>query len=209
VIRPVGDGQIIGVGGGTPLRFVEVEPWVYREVGSAYLGTLVFRQGEGGEGTFAFVATSPFFAMERMSWHATATLHLSLLVASLALALVAVLGWAVAGVRSLVGRRSGLRRPFSSLSLIAGLSGVVVLATIGALYLSLGDTVTFLSYGLSLAMRIFGPVTLLLGLVAAGVAAPAWRTVGTPLPRRLHISLGALAALLLAAELVYWNLLGF
>jgi len=94
------------------------------------------------------------------------------------------------------------------LSHIAGLGSGVVLATLGALYLSFSDGITFLAYGPSLAVRIFGPLALLLSLVAAGAAMLAWRTVGAPPLRRVHISLGALAALLLAVELVYWNLLG-
>jgi len=107
VIRPDGNGQIVGTVSGMQLRFAEVERWVYREVGSAFVGTLVFRRGEGSEGTYAFMANFPPWAMERMPWHASATLHLGLLAASLTTALVVVAGWAGPGVRGLMGRRSG------------------------------------------------------------------------------------------------------
>lgn len=87
-----------------PMHFVEVEPWVYREIRGQEL--LVMRPVAGGSPQYAFLASNPGSAFERVSTYWSPPVQLSIAgLASLGI-LISLFGYPIAAAR---GALLGLR----------------------------------------------------------------------------------------------------
>jgi CubicO group peptidase (beta-lactamase class C family) len=87
-----------GPGLNTPMHFIEVEPWVYREIRGHDL--LVLRPAQGGSPQYAFLSSSPASAFERISplWSPPAQLTIAAL-AGMGI-LISLFGYPIAALRN-------------------------------------------------------------------------------------------------------------
>ncbi len=224
-----GNGRLVISALGTqPVTFVEVAPWVFHQVDGQQ--TVVFRSDPTG--MIMWMSTLPILAYTKVAWYDAPPFHLVLVVACVLLFLSTLLLWPLGFVRRAM-RRGAPRSPFGQhvgpervqaqpsteqgkpplqrlghLPFLASwLAGVLcalnVLFLIGLLNLAFGvpPTLTAL-FALALISAI-----LTVGVVISAILAWWGRFWSTG--RRVHYTLVALAALLFAWELVYWNLLGF
>lgn len=181
--------------GDIPLRWVEVEPWVFRSLERDE--TLVFVEDESGD--LAYMATSryPAAAFLPLAWYDAPAFHLALLVACALLFLSAV----IVGFR----RRRGASIAQLLPALIGGLNLLFILGLFVMLQVLAFDAI----FGLPLWARglLALPVlTATLTAIALAGTAWAWKTgAGTRLTR-LHDSLVILAALACTWQMLYFNL---
>jgi CubicO group peptidase (beta-lactamase class C family) len=192
-------------------RYVEVEPFVYREVDGSR--KVVFKEDEHGRVRYLFLADAPWSAAVRPEWYEGSLVHLAVLGVSLAILASAVLFWpAIAfSVRGLSSPRIKRTRGSAVWSCLAWLLGLVGLALGLGLAWVLSDAKE-IAFGLTPGLRGLLAVpqvcVLLAGLTVVGCVVAwvkgYWRVTG-----RLHYTLVALAGLGLTWFLYYWNLLTF
>lgn len=201
------DGSLLLTSPLGPMRFVPVEPLLYRrQLGHRLLS---FREGGDGEITHAFLELTPMMALERVPWHESTTLHRGLL----GLAALAFLGTVVAAVRRWWRRRRGVTLPGDELPgrrvLVA--MAVTNLAFVGAFASLASDPTSVMSgplTGLKVALAL-PLVGLLLTLAAVWFAVRQWRGGSGTLGARLRYASVTALGLLFAWSLSVWNLLGW
>ncbi|USQ76151.1 serine hydrolase domain-containing protein [Ornithinimicrobium cryptoxanthini] len=178
-VRADGVGAITLTGitdlAGVPLRFVQVEPWLWQSArGSDQLSVRV-----GEDGSIEAIALHPAFVITPMSpWRAAVV---PTLVASIALLLIAVVAWPVRAVAGVVFTKPLRQRPRDRrLRLLSLLAAVAALAAVG---LWLMAAVQMLNFGgLShLVVRTAQALTLI-GILGAVPAF--WRAVRMVRERR-------------------------
>lgn len=180
--------------GDVPLRWVEVEPLVFRSLESDE--TLVFVQDDAGD--LAYMATSryPAAAFLPLAWYDAPTFHAALLGLCVLLFLSAI----IAGFR----RRGGSVLRYLP-ALIGGLNLLFILGLFVMLQVLAFDAI----FGLPLWARGLLALPLLtatLTAIALAHTARAWKTGAGTLAVRLHDSLVILAALACTWQALYFNL---
>lgn len=201
------DGSLLLASPLGPMRFVPLEPLLYREQLGHRL--LSFREGEDGEVTHAFLELTPMMALERVPWHESTTLHRALL----GLAVLVFLGTVVAAVRRWWRRRRDVALPGDDLPgrrvLVA--MAVTNLAFVGAFASIASDPASVMSGPLTglkvaLALPLLG---LLLALWAVWFAVRQWRGGSGTLGARVRYASVTALGLLFVWSLSVWNLLGW
>jgi hypothetical protein len=208
------DGTItikLGRDGG---RFVEVEPDLFQQVDgtdTVLLDTVVFREGSDGRGEYLFPVNLPPFSFQRRSWYDTRVAHLSLLGASIAVFVTALLFWPVIAfsVRGLSAPQIKRTRFSGVLSCVGWLLSAASLALAGGLALTLEDP-DELVFGLPSFLKgllALTPVCAVLAAITVIACVVAWWQRYWRLSGRLHYTLVALAGMGFTFFLYYWNLL--
>ncbi|WP_254769131.1 serine hydrolase domain-containing protein [Salinilacihabitans rarus] len=204
-------GRLVTTSGGETRRWVEAEPLLFAEVGGT--DRLAFRDG-GGEITHLFLGSRPASAYERLSVLEQPRVHAVLLALSLLVFATALVGWPA----EVAWRRyRGATRPrpdaLPRLPLLVGGTAATcfLLFAVGFAAALVLDPFGFL-YGDRFGLRLLsllaavGAVATVLALVVAGRAVRdrAWS-------RRLraHYALVAVAGVVFAALLWYWNFLPY
>ncbi len=201
------DGYLVMGGGDARRRFVEVAPLEYAEVGGDH--RIVFEPDDDGRVRHVFLSNAPMLVGAPVAWHARLELHALVLVASLAVLLSALLAWPLAAMvrrrrRRAAGRGERLARWWAAGTAAAYLLFVVLFA--GAL-----PDPFAITYGLTpllVSALVAGTVAAVMSLGTTVFAAWAWLGSSWGTGGRVHFTLVALAALALAVQLAYWNLLG-
>jgi CubicO group peptidase (beta-lactamase class C family) len=230
-----GNGRLVISLGSQTLTFVEVAPRVFHQVDGPE--TIVFRPDH--DGILMLRSSLPFEAFNKVAWYDAPNVHILLFVACVLLFLSALLLWPLGFVRRAMGRGARSKQSGRNADLEGSLTyppaeqgksplkhrGILplltswlvgVLCVLNVLFLiGLGLTV---SNPLNLAFGVPPTLTALFALALISAALTVGVVISTILAwwgrfwsagRRIHYTLVALAALALAWELVYWNLLGF
>lgn len=196
----------------SPLRFHPVEPGLYRAVDGDQL--LSFRRDARGEPAEIFVALfgMPLTA-ERLDWYETGPVQLGTLLVC-ALVFVSAALWPLAAlVRRLRGRATSPQPRAARVSRwVLGLAAACfvafpIAAGVGASGHLISDWMHTVPTGFiaGLALATSGAA---LAAPTPLLAALAWVRGWWSIPGRIHYSLASAAALVFAAQLHYWNLLG-
>jgi len=183
------------------------EPGVWRLAGS---GGLAFGRDESGRATHLFMDTS---AYERLRWYESRPALLGCAVAALAVLLVSLMGWLVAGaVGRLRRRRLETGAPALARRLAAFVCGLDVAFAAGlGLIIATADPYAF-GYGpppALVALLVLPVCSAALAVPLAALALLAWWKRYWGMWGRIHFTVTAVAAVVFLVLLDYWNLVGF
>jgi CubicO group peptidase (beta-lactamase class C family) len=189
-------------------QYVEVEPFVFREVNGPR--KFVFQE-EDGQVRYLFLADFAPISAIRHKWYERSAVHWGLLAGSVGILVSAFLFWPVIGfsVRGLVGTHIKRTRFSGVLSVLGWILSVVGIVFAAGVLWALRDSnvivfgLTPLLKGLLVLTPIFAGLTVLtvVGCVLA------WKRRYWRLTGRLHYTLVALAGIGFTCFLYYWNLL--
>ncbi len=201
-VQPGEDGTIIVPGPQQTIRFVEVEPYVFQQVGGQ--SRLAFDTDDAGNVTLAHLGV---FSGQKLSFLAQASTHQLVIVLALLSALFVVIN----GVRTRGQTSAGAARTGRRLLIAA--SSLLLVFVIG-----LGAVLS----GLDMNRAVFdfppagvGPVLLLPLLFvlctagAIGYLVPVWRAAECGTWARIRYTWVTLIFIALGAVMYYWNLLGW
>jgi hypothetical protein len=195
--------------GGRAGRYVEVEPYVFRELDGP--DRFVFQEDKDGRVRYLFLADLPIVAAERSKWYERSLVHIGLLGGCLGLFTTALFFWPVIGfsVRGLSSPK--IRRTWFSaiLSLLGWLLSAASLGFVGTMGFALRDP-DEIAFGLTPLLKNLLALTPGLAILAAIAVLGCliawvkgyWRFTG-----RVHYTLVALAGIGFTWFLYYWNLL--
>jgi hypothetical protein len=190
-------------------RYVEVEPYVFRELDGP--GRFVFQEDKDGKVRYLFLADLPIVAAERSEWYQRSLVHIGLLGGCLALFATALFFWPVIAfsVRGLSSPK--IRRTWFSaiLSILGWLLSAACLGFVGVIAFALKDPDEVV-FGLTPLLKNVLALTPSLDILAAITVLACliawvkgyWRFTG-----RVHYTLVAFAGIGFTWFLYYWNLL--
>jgi CubicO group peptidase (beta-lactamase class C family) len=191
-------------------RWTASEPGVFVEQNGT--STLVFESDETGEVVGLHVAGPQLFSMDRLAWYETTGFVLALLLAFLAVALIAAVGWPTGAIHGRLRRRrgdtpTGVRRARRLGGLAGGLLIAFVLGLVGQFVLDMGG---LLRVGLAVRALLWLPlasIALTAGL--AFIVIRLWRNGEGSTAGRVYYS-GIVLVLLASIPFLYHlRLLGF
>lgn len=208
----VNDDETVTIGGGeSARRYVEVEPYHYRELDGTR--EVVFQTDSQGNVVHLFNGNAPFSSAIKRKWYEQSMVQGGVAAVCAGLFLTAILvwpavGWNLRGVNTAPVLRSG----FSAfLSWMGWLMCIVILTFAVMLGMNLADPDGII-FGLTPMMQwlllvpqviaVLAGITLLGALIAWGMRY--WRFLG-----RLHYTLVALAGAWFVWFLYHWNLLSW
>jgi hypothetical protein len=195
--------------GGRAGRYVEVEPYVFRELDGP--DRFVFQEDKDGKVRYLFLADLPIVAARRSEWYERSLVHIGLLGGCLALFATALFFWPVIAfsVRGLSSPR--IRRTWFSaiLSILGWLLSAACLGFVGMMAFAARDP-DEIAFGLTPLLKYLLALTPGLAILAASAVLACfiawvkgyWRFTG-----RVHYTLVALAGVGFTWFLYYWNLL--
>jgi hypothetical protein len=188
-----------------PMRFVEVEPLLFRQVDGTH--EIAFQEDEEGGLTHMFFDFLPFMPTYRVSWFETQGFTLGVVGAAILLSLTAISG----GIRHRWENRS---EPAAGLwtarvALLMGLLTLVFLGAATAIVVSTGEDLFYGIPGSLTAALVLPHVTTVLLAALAALVGIVWRRRLFSWKRRLHYTLFFLAAAGLHWIYWHWNILGF
>lgn len=209
-VNNAGKGRLAMTGGSSvTLHFVEVSPWVFQQVG----GSLAIAFQTRPEGTIMFLDNSlnPYM---KVAWYETRTFQYALLLVCLLIFLSALLLWAFQLVRLMHrGQTRSLLAGPPLARWLAGAACLLNLIIMGTLVVQIfTEQVKDLAFGMQpwlVAIFLLALVSALLTIGVLVCALLAWGKRWWGTASRIHYTLVALAALVFALELAYWNLLSF
>jgi CubicO group peptidase (beta-lactamase class C family) len=192
-------------------RFVEMEPFVFREVDGPR--KVVFKEDENGRVLYLFPADAAPVAAERREWYERSPVHWGLLWGSMAIFASALLYWPVIAfsVRGLPSPQITRTRMSAIVSCLAWILSVASIAYAVALAFVLKDP-SQIVFGLTPSLKWLLALTPLCGVLAVLTVLGcviAWRYRYWRVSGRLHYTLVALAGVGFTWFLYYWNLLTF
>jgi CubicO group peptidase (beta-lactamase class C family) len=208
----VNDDDTLTIGSGDRARrYVEVEPFVFREVDGP--GKFVFQEDKDGRMRYLFISDMPPLSAVRRQWYELTTVQLGVLAGSAAIFASALLFWppiafSIRGLQSPRIRRTGFSALLSILGWLSCAAGVAFLIMAAVV---LRDPIEIV-FGLTREMRgllALPQLCLVLAAVTVLGAAIAWRNGYWRVSGRLHYTLVALAGIAFTGFLYYWNLLTF
>jgi hypothetical protein len=205
-ITPGPEGEILVPGEGIGGRFVEVEPFVFRQRGRQE--TLVFQTTETGRVTRAFIGSLPIMVADKLAFWETAANH-QVVIGLALLAAVFVLINAIRnrsqtspGGAARIARASLVTSSVCYLAFSVGLAVVFGGADMNRMIFDFPPAGT----GLILWLPLLGALSTLVGL---GMLVPVWRAADCNFWQRLRFSYVSVVFFLLVLVFGYWNLLGW
>jgi CubicO group peptidase (beta-lactamase class C family) len=192
-------------------RFVEVEPFVFRELDGPR--RIVFQEGENGGVLYLFPADAAPVSAQRREWYETSMVHWGLLWGSIAIFASALLYWpAIAfSVRGLPAPHIRRTRTSALLSWLAWILSAASIAFGIGLAFVLKDP-SQIVFGLTPPLKVLvalTPVCAVLAVLTVLGSIIAWRYRYWRVSGRLHYTLVALAGIAFTWFLYDWNLLTF
>lgn len=210
-IRDSGDGVLLVNYRGTEMRFVQVEPLYFRQVGGMY--TIVFREDDRGRITRMFLDPINYTAFDKLDWYETTSFNMPLLAICVLIFVTMLL---VAVIRFVWSRLVSKREPGSRNARVANW----VIASVCLLNLLVVAGIAWGAMGGGMANELLEPpliIKIALGLgvlcvvltVGAVVyAVLAWKDRFWGVAFRVYYSLVTIAAVAFVWFLSYWNLWG-
>ncbi len=215
-VTATSDATLLLTGLGDPIRWVEVEPLVFRPAGGQPLASdncLVFRENEEGQITHFFLTNMASTAFERVPWYETTSFTFGLLGICTALFISMIM---FLPVRFFIDRRKGKAKTPSSMWarlgrwLAGGFSLLNVLSVVGFLIAVSNPNLS--AYGIPSFVVGLLPIALVasaLAITSLAFAMLAWKQRYWSFAGRVHYTIVTLAALAFIWLLNNWNLLGF
>ena len=197
--------------GAEPRQFVEVEPFVFRELEGSR--KIVFQEDKAGKIAYLYFANAPFMSAVHREWYELSTVHGGLVLGCVALFLSAFFFWPALAftIRGLESPHINRTRFSGLLSCLAWLLSVACLAFGIGLAIALRDPEE-IAFGLTPVLK----TVLVVPQFCAGLAALvvlgcliAWKERYWRFTGRVHYTLVALAGVGFIWFLYYWNLLAF
>jgi hypothetical protein len=192
-------------------RYVEVEPFVFREIDGPR--KIVFQEDKDGRMRYLFFAEFPPLSAVRRQWYDLSTVQLGVLAGSAAIFASALLFWpviafSIRGLKSPRITRTRFSGLLSSLAWLSCAAGIAFLIGVAVVLREPNE----IAFGLTREMRgLLALTQICLVLAAATVLGTviAWRNRYWRVSGRLHYTLVALAGVGFTCFLYYWNLLTF
>jgi len=207
-VRATKEGTLL-IGNSDPKQYVEIEPLVFRELGSRDL--VVFKEDAKGRISHMFLGRTPYMACIKMAWHELPRWHI-LILAVTVLFFLSTLIWPLSALRRKICKYSSVPTdaPRAARLLAGGMSALCLIFLIGMVGIfSRPDLVMF---GVPFSLKIL----LVLPFAAAGMALGvlffalvSWIKGYWYACSRVHYLLIFLAFLGFLWLLYHWNLLGF
>ncbi len=188
-----------------PMRFVEVEPLLFRQVDGAM--KVAFEEDERGAVTHMFFDFLPFMPTYRVPWYETPRFTLAIALAALLLSYTVISG----GIRNRWQNRNEASPALmvARLSLLVGLLTLVFLGSSALILAEIGEDIFYgIPKSLTAALVLPHVTAPLLAALAVALAI-VWRKRLFPWRRRVHYTLFFLAALGLHWVYWHWNIFGF
>jgi hypothetical protein len=206
----VDDGQLVLAfnGGDLTVRFVEIEPRLFREIDGQRM--VAFADDGEEPSQYLYLSGSPV-AWERLKWYQTPGFTLGLLIVCVGVFLSAVIGWPLA---AFIGRHHDPLVPRTAGSKFASWLGwltcIAALAILGLSMIPFADSQQ-IAYGLSPLLRALLMSTPVLAALVAGVLVCtiiAWSRGYWRASARWHYTTVLVAGLAFVWFLREWNLVG-
>jgi CubicO group peptidase (beta-lactamase class C family) len=216
VISDPGDGTLLFNYSGIELRFVQVEPFYFRQVDGPF--AIVFREDDRGRITDMFTDLIPQYAAIKVDWYETAAFNMALLQGCVLIFLSMIL---VAAIRFIRDRRlsddrkRSLRGARVANWTILGISVLNLLFLVGFGTFMFGtfswSYITELHDVSSIVKIVMGLGVLSALLTVGGLVyiALAWKSSYWGIAARAYYTLVAVAAVAFVWFLNSWNLLGW
>jgi CubicO group peptidase (beta-lactamase class C family) len=197
--------------GGKSNRYVEIEPFVFRELNGQK--KMVFQEDENGEVRYLFSAEAPPLSAIRREWYELSSLHWGLLGTSFAVFLSSFLFWPViAFSKRKLQKPRIMRTQFPVIaSCIAWFLSVAGILFIAGLVMVFANPFDIL-FGVTPLLRtvmIMAQISAVLMVFTLIGCVLAWKNQYWGLIGRLHYTMVALAGIAFTWFLYYWNLLTF
>jgi CubicO group peptidase (beta-lactamase class C family) len=211
-IRDSGDGALLVTYGGSEMRFVQVEPLYFRQVGGMY--AIVFREDDQGRITRMFLDPISYTAFDKLDWYETTSFNMPLLAVCV---LVFVSMLLVAVIRLVWSRLASKWGPGSRNARVANW----VIVSVCLLNLLVVAGVAWGAMGGGMANELLEPPLLIKIALGLGVlcvvltvgavvyAVLAWKDRFWGVAFRLYYTLVTIAAVAFVWFLNNWNLLGW
>ncbi len=208
-IEPAGDGAIKLNAGPLSGRFVEVEPFVFRQQGRQEL--LVFQADEQGKVSRGFIGSLPIMVAEKLTFAERASTHQLVIMLTLLAALFVLINATRSrgGVKqtpttgaALWAKRSLVTTAIINLSFAVSLTAVFIAADTDRLIFDFPPAGTA-------AMLVLPILSIILTAVCVLLLVPVWRTPACSLGQRIRYSYVTTLFVLFLAVLGYWNLIGW
>lgn len=210
-IRDSGDGALLVNYRGTEMRFVQVEPLYFRQVGGSY--AVVFREDEQGRITRMFIDPFNYTAYDKLDWYETSGFNMALLVVCVlvfvSMLLVAVIRFV--WIRLVHKKGPGSRNARAANRILVGICLVNVLVVAGIAWGAMGGGMQneLLDPPLLIkASLVLGVLSVVLAIGAVIYAVLAWKDRFWGVAFRVYYTGVTVAALAFVWFLNYWNLLG-
>jgi len=210
-VRDSGDGALLVNYNGSEMRFVQVEPLYFTQVGGMY--AIVFREDAQGRITRMFLDPVNYTALDKLEWYETAGFNMSLLVVcvlifvSMLIAAVIRFVW----IRLVSKRGPGSRRARIATWVIVGvcLLNVLVVASVawGAMGGGMANELLEPPSLVKLAL-VLGALGVALTVGAVVYAVLAWKEKFWGVAFRVYYTVVTVAAVAFVWFLNYWNLVG-
>ena len=180
-----------------PIRWVEVAPLVFREVGGQSL--LAFSTDAQGEVIAMFSGDQPILLFQKLAWYENPRIHLAGLGVALLVFVVTVLSWSMAGLLRLLRRKPISLTPLERWGryLAAGVI-LVNLVIVGFIVSVLVGDDSVMQLGYPTGFTIAGTLALVSGAGAIAMLASvvgAWRQKAWGIVARLYYTLVTTAAM--------------
>jgi hypothetical protein len=209
----VNDDDTLTIGlGTTSSRYVEIEPYVFREQDGRR--RVVFQEDKDGRVRYLFLADVAPVSAERRDWYERSVVHWGVLAGSLAIFATALFFWPVIAfsVRGLYSPKI-MRTGFSAvLSMLGWLLSAVSLGLAAVLLVDVlvnQDEIVFGMTPTIKAVLALTPACAILAALAVLGCLIAWIRGYWRFTGRVHYTLVALAGVGFTWFLYYWNLLSF
>jgi hypothetical protein len=192
---------------GFELRFVEVEPLYFRQVGGPF--SLVFFEDEQGRIDSYYTDLAPQYAASRAPWYELPYFNMPLLMVSVLLFISMLI---VAPVQAVIDRRRGAEtRPASRAFrwILVAISLLNLLFLFGMLF---GYHPPTELHGVALSIKLLMTTTVISALLTAAAlvyTVLAWKDRYWSVASRLYYTLVTVAAVAFVWFLNQWNLLGW
>jgi CubicO group peptidase (beta-lactamase class C family) len=205
-VGPGTDGEIVVPGEGLGGRFIEVEPWVFRQQGRQQ--TVVFQTDDDGSVARALVGSLPIMVADKLAVWETATSHQVVIGLALLAALFVIInavrnrGRVLASGAARIGSYGLMAASVSFLAFTVGLAAVFGNVDMDRMIFDFPPPGT----GLVLFLPLIGTLATIVGI---GALVPVWRSPDCNVWQRIRHTYVAVIFALLVLVLGYWNMLGW
>lgn len=208
-ISPMPEGTLLAGYGPIQMQLVEVEPLKFQNIEDG--SWAVFQEGEDGQITSVTIDWDPTEKFIKLSWYASPSVHMPVLILCLVLFIAGVIGWSIRLVEERGQARAG-GEPRPLLPRLARWVGIAM-GLLNIIF-AVGVTVLFAQvaakpFGIPPAMTIIMIVPVVTALLTLGMvvfSVLAWKDGYWRLGGRLFYTLATLAGLVFIWLVNYWHL---